>query len=53
MRRLDVAPLQAVRPEWPVKVFPGAGHLNCIFAPEFKQAINEWLDKQRGSPSTW
>ena len=45
-RRLYVAPLEQIRPDWPVKVIPGAGHVNCIFPPEFKNRIKDWLDQQ-------
>jgi pimeloyl-ACP methyl ester carboxylesterase len=45
-RRLYVEPLEQVRPDWPVKVIPSAGHVNCILQPEFKQGIKDWLEKQ-------
>jgi pimeloyl-ACP methyl ester carboxylesterase len=45
-RRLYVAPLEQIRPDWPVKEIPGAGHVNCIFQPEFKNGIKDWLDQQ-------
>jgi pimeloyl-ACP methyl ester carboxylesterase len=45
-RRLYVAPLQQIRADWPVTLVPGAGHLNCIFHPEFKSGIKTWLDRQ-------
>jgi pimeloyl-ACP methyl ester carboxylesterase len=34
-RRMYVEPLTKVRPEWPVRVIAGAGHLNCIAKPDF------------------
>lgn len=43
-RRVD--PLIEVRPEVPVVKISGANHLTCIFRPEFRQAILEFLDKQ-------
>ena len=45
-RQLYVAPLQRIRPDWPVKVIAGAGHINCIFKSEFKKGIKDWLDQQ-------
>ncbi len=46
VRRLYVSPLQEVRPDWPVTVIEGAGHFNCIFKPQFREALKDWLDKQ-------
>jgi pimeloyl-ACP methyl ester carboxylesterase len=45
-RPLYVSPLEQIRPDWPVKEIPGAGHVNCIFQPEFKKGIKDWLDQQ-------
>jgi len=45
-RRLYVAPLEDIRPDWPVKLVPGAGHVNCILKPEFKAGIRGWLEQQ-------
>ena len=47
-RQLYVVPLEQIRPDWPVKVIPGAGHINCIFRSAFKKAIKDWLDRQAG-----
>jgi pimeloyl-ACP methyl ester carboxylesterase len=46
VRRLYVAPLEQARKDWPVKVIDGAGHLNCIFMPQFGEEIKNWLDRQ-------
>jgi pimeloyl-ACP methyl ester carboxylesterase len=46
VKRLYVAPLQQVRPDWPVTVIEGAGHLNCILKPQFKEELKKWLDQQ-------
>jgi pimeloyl-ACP methyl ester carboxylesterase len=43
---LYVEPLQVVRPDWPVKVVPNAGHITCILQPEFKVDIKILLDQQ-------
>jgi hypothetical protein len=43
VRRLYVAPLQQIRPDWPVKVIEDAGHINCIAKSEFKKEIANWL----------
>lgn len=42
-RRLYVEPLHAIRPEWPVHVINGAGHLNCIVKGEFKTQLLDSL----------
>ncbi len=46
VRRLYVAPLEQVRKDWPIKIIDGAGHLNCIFMPQFKDELSNWLDQQ-------
>lgn len=38
-RKWYVEPLQAIRPDWPVHVIAGAGHLNCITKPGFKTQL--------------
>lgn len=45
IRRLYVAPLQKIRPDWPVHIVTGAGHLLCIFKPDFKAQVNAALAK--------
>lgn len=37
--RLYVAPLTKVRPDWQVLRIEGAGHINCIFKQEFREAV--------------
>lgn len=44
-RRWYVEPLQRVRPDWPVHIISGAGHLNCVGKPDFKQQLEEALEK--------
>jgi pimeloyl-ACP methyl ester carboxylesterase len=46
VKALYVAPLERVRPDWPVTVIEGAGHLNCIMKPQFKEELKKWLDRQ-------
>jgi len=46
VKRLYVAPLEQIRADWPVKIIEGAGHLNCIFKPQFKEELKKWLDQQ-------
>ena len=41
-----VKPFEAIRPDVPVTIIPGANHLNCSFNSEFKQKIKDSLDKQ-------
>lgn len=38
--------LSEVRTDVPVVVVPDAGHMTCIFKPEFRDAIKEFLDGQ-------
>ncbi len=47
----SVEPLREVRPDIPVVLVSGANHLNCIFRPEFRKAIKEFLDKQVAASS--
>jgi pimeloyl-ACP methyl ester carboxylesterase len=49
-RRVD--PLREVRPDLPVVQVAGANHAGCIFRPEFRQAIKEFLDKQVSASSS-
>jgi pimeloyl-ACP methyl ester carboxylesterase len=49
VRRLAVAPLEKVRPDWPVKIIDGAGHINCVNKTQFKEALKKWLDEQPGN----
>jgi len=35
-----------VRPDIPIVKIEGANHVTCIFRPEFKKAILEFLDQQ-------
>ena len=44
IRRLYVEPLERVRPDWPVTVVSGAGHITCIMKTEFKEGIRKWVD---------
>jgi pimeloyl-ACP methyl ester carboxylesterase len=44
-RKWYVEPLQKIRPDWPVHIIPGAGHLNCISKPEFKSQLEAALLK--------
>jgi len=42
-RRMYVEPLQRIRPDWPAHLIAGAGHLNCIFKPDFKTQLDAAL----------
>lgn len=42
-RRLYVQPLQILRPDWPVHIIPGAGHIECITTPQFKTELDQAL----------
>src|SRR5205085_10068627 len=42
VRQLYVVPLQNIRPDWPVSLIAGAGHLNCIIKNQFKEDLKKW-----------
>ena len=44
-RKWYAEPLLHIRPDWPVHIIPGAGHLNCISKPEFKTQLEAALSK--------
>ncbi len=44
-KRLYVTPLSRIRKDWPVVEISGAGHLNCIVKPQFREELEKWLDK--------
>ena len=44
-RKWYVEPLQHIRPDWPVHLIPGAGHLNCVTTGEFKTQLEAALGK--------
>ena len=44
-RRMYVEPLQKIRPDWPVHIIDGAGHLNCIMKPDFKTQLKAAIDQ--------
>jgi pimeloyl-ACP methyl ester carboxylesterase len=49
VKRLYIAPLRLVRPDWPIVEIPDAGHINRILRPEFREAIREGIGKsERG-----
>lgn len=52
VRRFYVQPLAAERPDWPLVEIEGAGHLQCVVKPAFKEALEAWLTKQTTPPST-
>src|SRR5262249_49794776 len=43
VRWMYVDPLQRVRPDWPVTVIDGAGHINCIAKSQFKEGLEKAL----------
>ncbi len=45
--RWYVEPLQKERPDWPVHIIPGAGHLNCVSMPDFKTQVEAALLKPK------
>ena len=47
IKQLYVAPLRAVRKDWPVIEINDAGHLNCIFKRQFTEEIVKWVDRNR------
>ena len=46
--RLYVTPLRQVRSDWESIEIEGAGHLNCVVKPQFKEEMKRWLDGHRG-----
>src|SRR5437899_2485287 len=48
VRGMYVEPLKTMRPDWPVKVVPDAGHITCITQPEFRDDILKWLSDRSG-----
>jgi len=48
-RRMYVEPLRPIRPDWPVHIIPGAGHLTCIMKPEFKTQVKLAMDRDRSA----
>lgn len=44
-REWYVEPLHQVRPDWPVHIIAGAGHLNCPTKPEFKSQLGAAMVK--------
>lgn len=47
VRRLYVDPLARVRPDWPIEIVEGAGHMNCVASPEFAERIEAFLGEHR------
>jgi hypothetical protein len=45
VKKLYVEPLETIRPDWPVTVVPGAGHIICVVKPEFKDALVKTLEE--------
>jgi pimeloyl-ACP methyl ester carboxylesterase len=43
-RRMYVEPLEKIRPDWPVTIIAGAGHLSCVSKPQFKAALLKSID---------
>lgn len=46
VKQLYVAALRRGRPDWPVVEIQGAGHINCILKPDFRNEIAAWVRKQ-------
>jgi pimeloyl-ACP methyl ester carboxylesterase len=44
-----VDPLRRVRPDWPVHIIAGAGHLNCPGKPDFKTQLLATLQRARSN----
>jgi pimeloyl-ACP methyl ester carboxylesterase len=47
VKKLYLAPVQAVRKDWPVVQIKDADHITCILKPQFKEAIKKWLARQK------
>lgn len=46
VRRPYVDPLLAIRPDWPLVVIAGAGHITCVTKPQFRDTVAAWLGRQ-------
>jgi pimeloyl-ACP methyl ester carboxylesterase len=46
VKQLYVVALRRGRPDWPVVEIQGAGHINRILKPEFRNEIAAWVRKQ-------
>jgi pimeloyl-ACP methyl ester carboxylesterase len=46
LRENYVEPLHKLRPDVPVQIIEGAGHLSCVGRPEFKEGITAFLATQ-------
>jgi pimeloyl-ACP methyl ester carboxylesterase len=44
-QQMYVAPLRAVRSDWPVVTIADAGHITCVAKPEFREEIASWIRK--------
>jgi pimeloyl-ACP methyl ester carboxylesterase len=44
-KALYVDPLKKVRKDWPIVEIADAGHLDCIFKPQFKDEVAAWVRK--------
>ena len=45
-RGLYVRPLRRIRPDWPERVVPDAGHISCVTKPEFRDELAVALLRQ-------
>lgn len=45
-RLMYVEPLIRIRPDWPVHLIEGAGHIICIYKTDFKTQVKAALDRQ-------
>ena len=50
LKQRYVEPLRKLRPDVPVKVIEGAGHLTCIVQPQFKKELKAFLDRSGSAP---
>jgi len=44
VEKLYVEPLKQIRPDWPVTIVPGAGHIICVMKPEFREDVAKIVD---------
>lgn len=45
INKINVIPLQKVRPDWPVFEIKDADHITCVAKPEFRAEIAAWVRK--------
>jgi pimeloyl-ACP methyl ester carboxylesterase len=48
VNKMYVAPLRAVRDDWPIDEIKDAGHITCVLQPDFRAGLVEWIESNSG-----